>query len=773
MPAPTATWNRRSSFYSLHGKPILQIQHTVHSLALSFLIATLAVSAEEIEIDGPPPPISPEVFARDEEGRVTMRAIRLSQPLTLDGLLDESVYENVPPVNGFIQQEPNEGATATEDTDLWVLFDDKQIYIAARCWDSQADLIMANEMRRDNIALFQNDNFAVVLDTFYDRRNAFVFHINPLAGLMDAQVFDESLFNRDWNTVWDARTARFDKGWTLEIAVPFKSLRYKGSGPQVWGINVRRIVRSKNEMSHITPIPRSWGNGGVIKMSSAATLVGLETPQGSQNIELRPYLRGDTMTDLEVLPAVTNEIDGDWGVDFKYGLTRSLTFDFTYNTDFAEVEVDEQQVNLTRFGLIFPEKRDFFLEGQGIFSFGIEGGRGTGPPANTPVVFFSRRIGLQDELAIPIIGGGRLTGTAGPYQIGLLHIRTEAFPIVGARETDFSVVRLKRDFFGRSNVGVIFTRRAPRLDGNRENLVYGIDADLGLSSDTRVHAYYAKSDTPELEGIDESYRVRLNYGGDRYGVQVERMRVGPDFNPEVGFVSRRDFDRSFASFRFSPRPQWWGAVRRLNFQGSFDYITNTEGTLETRIGIAGFLVDFENSDQSEISYQRNLEFLAEPFEISDGIVLPVGTYRSQEIFYRYGLGFQRKLSGNFFFVAGTFYNGERIGVGYNGRVELAERLSLEPGIQFNRVDLVEGNFTTELLTARVNYSFSPRVFLGALLQYNSTNETVGANLRFRWQYQPESDLFVVYTDGRDILTPGLPQLLNRSLVIKLTKLFRF
>ena len=424
------------------------------------------MSAEEIEIDGPPPPIAPEVITRDEEGRVTMRAIRLGQPLTLDGLLDEPVYENVPPVNGFIQQEPNEGAPATEDTDLWVLFDDKHIYIAARCWDSRPELMMANEMRRDNIALFQNDNFAVVLDTSYDRRNAFVFHINPLAGLMDAQVFDENLFNRDWNTVWDARTARFAKGWTLEIAIPFKSLRYKGSGPQVWGINVRRIVRSKNEMTHITPIPRSWGNRGVIKMSSAATLVGLETPQSSQNIELKPYLRGDATTDLEALPAVTNELDGDVGFDFKYGLTRSLTFDFTYNTDFAEVEVDEQQVNLTRFNLFFPEKRDFFLEGQGIFSFGIEGGRGTLPPPHTPVVFFSRRIGLQDELAIPIIGGGRLTGTAGPYQIGLLHIRTEAFPIVGARETDFSLVRLKTRLFWAQQRGCHF--HSPRASTRRK-----------------------------------------------------------------------------------------------------------------------------------------------------------------------------------------------------------------------------------------------------------------------------------------------------------------
>ncbi len=389
------------------------------------------------------------------------------------------------------------------------------------------------------------------------------------------------------------------------------------------------------------------------------------------------------------------------------------------------------------------------------------------------MIFFNRRIGLQDDLAVPIVAGGRLTGRLGAYSLGLLHIRTEEFPFANALETDFSVIRLKRDLFQRSNVGVIFTRRSPRLDGTGENLVYGIDTDLALSSDARIFAYYAKSETPELDGIDESYRVRLNYAGDRYGLELEYMRVGPDFNPEIGFVSRDDFDRAFATFRYSPRPRWWGKVRRLNFRGTFDYITDTEGTLETQIGQAGFLVEFENSDQSEITFQRELEFLSEPFEISDGIEIPIGTYEFQEIFYRYLLGPHRKIAGTFFFVAGTFWDGERIGAGYRGRVELAERLSLEPGIQYNRVDLVEGDFTTELLTARVNYTFSPRTFLSALLQYNSTNDTVGANIRFRWEYQPGSDLFVVYTDGRDVLGPGFPQLLNRTLVVKLTKLFRF
>ncbi|MGH9321270.1 MAG: carbohydrate binding family 9 domain-containing protein, partial [Vicinamibacteria bacterium] len=278
-----------------------------------------------------------EVVERDAGGQVTLRAVRIDEPLVVDGVLDESVYRLVPSVSGFIQQDPHEGEPATEDTEMWVLFDDDNIYVAARCWDSRPELIVANEMRRDNTGLYDNDNFAVLFDTFHDRRNAFIFHINPLGGLLDAQLFDENLFNRDWNTVWDAKTSRFDEGWTAEIVVPFKSLRYRGGGPQVWGINARRIVRSKNEFTHITLIPASYGTQGILKVSSAATLVGLETPERSQNIEIKPYARGDVTTNLEAEPPVTDQVDGDVGVDLKYGVTRGMTFDFTYNTDFAQV----------------------------------------------------------------------------------------------------------------------------------------------------------------------------------------------------------------------------------------------------------------------------------------------------------------------------------------------------------------------------------------------------------------------------------------------------
>ncbi|MGH9320818.1 MAG: hypothetical protein ACRD3V_13145, partial [Vicinamibacteria bacterium] len=296
---------------------------------------------------------------------------------------------------------------------------------------------------------------------------------------------------------------------------------------------------------------------------------------------------------------------------------------------------------------------------------------------------------------------------------------------------------------------------------------------LNPAQDLRVSGFYARSDTEGLGSENEAYRGRFNYAADRYGVGFERMVVERDFNPEIGFLSRESFERSFGLFRFSPRPESWEAVRKLSFQGSFDHITDTEGTLETRIARGSFLIDFENSDQMEIVYSNNLEFLPEPFEIAPRIVLPVDTYRFDDLRYRYKLGPQRRLSGEAFFQLGTFFSGDRVEVGYRGRVELATQLSLEPGLQFNWVHLAEGDFDARLVTARVNYTMSPRIFLSALAQYNSSIDALETNVRFRWEYQPGSDLFVVYTDGRDTLVRGFPGTLNRSFVVKFTRLFRF
>ncbi len=389
----------------------------IGALCVSLGARVPSVQAQSVVIDGPPAPAADAVVNRDSAGRATVRAIRLSAPLTLDGRLDEEVYHATASVSDFIQQVPREGAPATERTESWVMFDGDTLYIAARCWDTAPpERWVANELRRDTNQLRQNDTFGVILDTFYDRRNGYLFYTNPLGARADQAVTDEGNLNPDWNPVWDVRTGRFAGGWTVEMAIPFKSLRYRSGSDQVWGINIRRVIRRKNEWTHLTPIPAAAGvPGGMFRLSRAGTLVGLDLPKASKNVELKPYGISRLTSDRAVAPAVNNDPSGDVGLDAKYGVTANLTADLTVNTDFAQVEVDEQQVNLTRFSILYPEKRDFFLEGRGLFDFARSG------PANatqtlTPSVFYSRRIGLNAGRVIPIDVGGRLTGKVGPLR---------------------------------------------------------------------------------------------------------------------------------------------------------------------------------------------------------------------------------------------------------------------------------------------------------------------------------------------------------------------
>jgi hypothetical protein len=730
-----------------------------------------AAGAQASEPDGridPPAPVPPATVTRDAEGRVTMRAARVAG-LTLDGRLDEPVYLDVPAVTDFLQQEPLEGQLATEKTDVWVFFDEGNVYVAARMWDSHPERMVANEMRRDSNNIFQNDNFGVAFDTYHNQRTGFFFQTNPLGGLRDALVSDEGQPNYEWDTVWDVKTGRFEQGWTTEILIPFKSLRYEGNEAQIWGVNFRRVVRWKNETSLLTRIPASYGGRGITMFSLAATLVGIEPPAVSRNIEIKPYTIAESLTNLNANPPVSSDVDGDFGVDVKYGLTRSLIADFTYNTDFAQVEDDEQQVNLTRFSLFFPEKREFFLEGQGIFEFGGVGNGG----GDAPVMFFSRRIGLDGGTTVPIDVGGRVTGRVGPYALGFINIETDEHEPTGRPSTNFTVARLRRDVLRRSNVGVIFTRRGPAIEGGGANALIGLDAKFAFFQDVEVSSYYAQSSTPGREGDDHSYRFDFRYNADRYGASFEHLAVGENFNPEVGFVRRDDFRQYSGSLRFSPRPRTNPVIRKLNYSGRLDYLMSGAGRLETREGVASFGIDFENSDRFEVEYGSNYELLEEPFEISDGIVLPIGGYDFGGLDVDYQLGPQRRVSGGLTFSRGTFYTGDRTEVGFNGRVEITPQLSIEPRLAFNWIDLVEGRFTTELVSARTTYTMSPRMFVGALVQYNSSNATLTSNIRFRWEYRPGSDIFVVFSEGRDTLAPDYPALQNRGVVLKLTRLFRF
>ena len=759
-------------------------------LSTLLLDANLLAQNDEVTDEvlfGPAAPVAPEVIARDADGYATLRAIRLERPLTLDGKLNEEIYSTVSSSSDFIQQEPQEGESATEQTEVWILFDDNNIYISARCWDSQPDRLVANEMRRDNLNIYRNDNLTVVLDTFYDRRNGYFFQTNSLGALRDQEVTDEGAgINTDWNTVWNVKASRDEEGWTLEMAIPFKSLRYRPTREQVWGINIRRMVLWKNETSFLNPVANSYQWRGIYQLSRAATIVGIQAPQQSRNLELKPYAITTTVTDNSADPPYSNDLSADAGIDVKYGLTRGLTADFTFNTDFAQVEEDQVQVNLTRFSVFFPEKREFFLEGQGIFAYGGVETRGAfnarpddDNPNLAPIMFFSRRIGLSEDGIVPIIAGGRVTGRAGKYRIGALNIQTnEAFSGT-VPSTNHSVFRLRRDILRRSDIGVIATHRTHAVENPASsNSLFGFDANFTFYENLRINSYYARSWTPEVYDKDakgqDSYRAKADYAGDRYGLVLEHLLVGERFEPELGFLRRRAFRRNFAQARFSPRPQSIGAVRRFSWEADFDHIAgSTTGILETRRLRGAFRVELESGDETAIEYSNNYEFLTEDFEIADGIVLPLGPYRFQGIRALYQFGPQRPLPGFVSFRRGSFFSGDRTEFGVNARVEVTSQFSIEPRVFINWVNLEQGDFTDKLLSARINYTFSPRMQLSSLLQYSSSSDFLSTSVRFRWEYQPGSDLFVVYSDGRETFYPSFPRLANRTFAVKFTRLFRF
>jgi hypothetical protein len=729
--------------------------------------------------DGPPPPVPPAVITRDDRGNATVRAIRISRPLEIDGRLDEEIYAATLGAEGFIQQDPHEGEPATERTEAWVFFDDKNIYVSARCWDPNPERWVVNELRRDSNVITQNEHFAVMFDTFHDKRNGFFFQTNPLSALRDQIFTDEGNANSNWNTVWVVKAERFDGGWSAEMAIPFKSLRYIGSGPQVWGINFRRGIRYKNEEVYLTRMNPAWGGNAAFHASAYGTLVGLETPAQSMNLEVKPYVATTLTTDRVAEDPFANRWNGDAGFDFKYGLTRSLIADATVNTDFAQVEEDLQQVNLTRFSLFFPEKRDFFLEGQGNFVFGAAvGAAAQNSTSDVPILFFSRRVGLSRGQAVPIIAGGRLSGTVDKVAIGALNIQTADMASAGAVTTNFSVLRLKRSILRRSNVGFILTNRSPTIGGASSNQVFGADANFAFYRNVSLGSYYARTYT-DLGQDGSSYRGRFEYAHDRYGLSGDHLMVGKGFNPEVGFLRRTDFRRSTVTARFSPRPAGSALVRKYTWDANYDYITDSANTrVENRQTQGNFRIEFNSSDMWNVTFTDDYEFLPNDFAISPGVVIPTGGYSYQTVQTGYTLGQQRRVSGSMRFQTGSFYDGTRQGLSFSGgRITVTPRVIVEPGITVDWVDVPEGSFTTELYTTRVTFTPSPRSLMSGLLQYNANDRTLSASVRLRWEYTAGSELFVVYSDNRNTFEPDPlvrnSRLLNRSFAIKITRLVRF
>ena len=693
----------------------------------------------------------------------------------VDGNLDDDAWRAAPAITRFTQRELREGDPITERTEVKLLSDGFALYIGAWLYDRDATAIVPGEKIRDG-ALENSDYFAITLDTYLDRQNGFIFATTPAGIEYDGQIVKEGEggginvtgqtraqsgsmggFNLNWDGSWTVRTSRDSAGWYAEFRIPFSTLRYGSGAKQSWGLNLSRGIRRKGEDAQWSPIPRQFN---IYRLSRAGTLENLEVPV-QRLATVTPYVLGGTRRDFAT-QARTNSTQ-EVGADAKFGLTPSLTLDLTYNTDFAQVEVDEQRTNLTRFSLFFPEKRPFFLENAGIFSAGT-------PQAVD--LFFTRRIGI-DTLgnAVPILGGGRVTGKAAGLNIGALEIVTEGVP--GRQQANsYSVLRAVRELPSRSRIGVIGVQRVATGDADDRNGTYGLDGRVGLSDAWTLDWWGAKTATPSLTGDDFGYSVRSAFQTSSWNNTARIVEVGEDFNPEVGFLNRtggyRYVEATVMRYVRKPELTW---LKDWNPHTSYRaYYGLGGGLINAQVHID--MTELELADGGKIGPEVNVfhEGLSAPFTIAPGVVLPVGKYDYAVYGFDWTLNPSAPLSfllrGDF----GPFYNGTRNGGSINVTYRRGAALSTSMLFDYNDVHLDQGNFVRQLIANRIAYFFTPRLFVQSLVQYSNQAHLWSANARLGWLGTAGTGLFLVYNEGQ--IADGYfdwsqPQ--TRSFILKYTR----
>ena len=751
-----------------------------------------AESAESPEAQRlPREPAAGLSLAPAELYRVTPR--RTEQAPRIDGRLDEEAWRSAAIVDAFVQQEPSEGEPATEPTVVRLLYDARALYIGVEAFDSRPEAVIATEMRRDSPRLFDEDNFQIILDTFRDRRSGYMFVTSPLGAKLEQQVAEEGEggfrgsnspnVNVNWDGVWDVRARRTAEGWVAEIAIPMVTLRFPDAERQVWGVNFMRNIRRKNEQVFWAPISKEYT---LTRVSLAGTMTGIRDVSRGLDLRLTPYALAGGRQD-RAAGGLEASGSGDYGLDVKYGVASGLNLDLTLNTDFAQVEVDEQQVNLTRFPLFFPEKRDFFLENAGMFSVGARGS-GFGRLAD---LFFTRRVGLSDAgQPIPIVGGARLTGKTGRNNVAAMNITTQT--AFGRSGENFFVGRYSRDILDRSKVGgIVISKDA--VDGGHYNRTLAADTTLAVHRNLTMTAFLAKTEsTPEAlaarrrnpaaasvgaGGGDMAGYVRGTWLSPGWHVYSEFAELQDDFNPEVGFVPRVGIRTSKFHGEWNPRPGRWN-IRMFDPMWNITYTTDVHNRLLTRRIHNMVGTYFEDGSGVTIYYNDHFEQLDFPFHIRPEVTIPAGTYRFGEWVFSYRSDPSRRLYGQARYSPQTFFGGTRTDVQATLGLRATSRLAAEA--LFNRSDVVlpGGAFVADLASLRVDFTISPRMTLRTLSQYNSTTSELSHSVRFNWIYSPGSDIYVAYDelrlDGDPLrLDPHIQRwsgLRSRQLAVKMTYL---
>lgn len=694
----------------------------------------------------------------------------------LDGrVVDDPVWLDVPPLVDFWQTAPDAGQPASERTEVRILYTGDTIYFGVVLWDRDPSGLTVSDSRRDS-SLDDSDSFRIVLDTYRDRQNGFVFATNPTALEYDGQFSGEGNnspfsggrqstgsgggFNLNWDGAWEIRTATSDSGWSAEFAIPFTTLRYEPGEGRVWGVNFERQIRRRKETAYWAPLPIQFD---LMRVSLAGSLTGLDLP-APRNLQLVPYALGELRQRGARGPDAT--AFGDVGIDVKYSVTPSLTLDATLNTDFAQVEVDEQQVNLDRFNLFFPEKRPFFLENAGLFA--------VGSPSEAEV-FFSRRIGIGDSgESIPILGGARVSGRVGPLNVGLLNMQTSA--IDGRAADNFTVARIRQDFRGRSNLGAIVVARRATGDAagtDTHNTAFAVDGRLGIGGTGLVSGFVARTATPGVTGGQHAYQVQVRNDTEPLTVNVGYTETGRNFNPEVGFLSRTGGFRKVEALVFSRlRPERLTRFQEIRPHSVYRAYWNHDGFQQTGYWHLDTSWELENGLEFSTGMNVTREGVLQAFPIFPGVEVPAGTYDHLEGQFQVQSNQGAAVSGRVQVNAGGFFGGDRVALTPSLFVRVGEAFNTEFSWSRNDIELPTGAFVTNLTRARVSYSFSPRVFVQSLLQYNDRANTWSSNFRFGWLQRANTGVFVVYTDSHDIddIT-RMPRGTDRSFIVKISRMF--
>jgi hypothetical protein len=696
-------------------------------------------------------------------------AVRINEEITLDGLFEEPAWGQAVPVGNFVQQAPFPGQPSRERTEVRFLYDDDNLYVALYCYDSEPESVRTNDIRED-FNFQESDGVSLYISSLADNLTGYSLAVNALGARRDNQITNDTQFNADWDGVWEVGSSRNEEGWFVEFMIPFRTLRFSDSPKQEWGLNLSRRILRINEESFWAPQPIRYGSGAMHLMGK---LIGLEDIRQGRNLNVKPFATAgvaqarDAAGNLRRIPTFSRGEDFDGGVDLKYSITSSLTLDATYRTDFAQVEVDQQQVNLTRFNLFFPEKRDFFLENAGLFNIGNQGTQGNVLP------FFSRRIGLSPAgTPVPILGGARVTGkVARSYDVGFIAMKTERSDAIPS--SNFLVGRLKRNLWRNSWIGGIVTNRDASVADNY-NRVYGSDAHFTFYDRLQFDTYLLRSDAPTLTGENLAKRFETSWRDDELIAIAQYNEVETNFTPDVGFIRRRDATQYKGDVAWRPLLRSNDLIRNLNFQAVVDYIGGSaSGKVETREQSYITGIAFESNAQINFTAYRTFDRLDAPLRIPAGnphVAIAPGDY----LFSRYKASFttntSRKITGNGTIDWGNFYDGRRKSLSGGLNLRPNFHLAVNIGYDRNNVTLPNGEFTTNLVSTRFIYAFNPKAFFNAFIQYNADTHLVSSNLRLDILHHPLSNLYIVYNDTRDTLGGNLRE---RAFIVKFTNLFSF